>query len=508
MRIAKERITLKKQATKYDYYILKYKIQNYITTGSEYTISALYNNDIVKLNNNQLKKGKLVNIPNADKGNLFFENEKQRIRYVFDYLIGKSIAPNNKIINYYLYENYNDVLNYLEFNTEGDENLLFDENLYLDDITNEGKDGLSYITNHIPNNKEEKEIQKQNEEDYRISELEKIDLEYIFKKHLYETGDGNSNHNRVLHLLSYYKEKNKIPILHYSEFSRSFIDKLIRFAIANGYKIDNSKVARYKISVIKKLASSLRKYGDWLDQNEFEINLNYARFKLISGNKKDAHIRYVVKDEINVWAISGEELEIIRKFDFNKVKDSERRNRLEKTRDLFLIDVYLGGLRIGNLTGLTKKSFHVAPNGRHKVTYKSSKTGVMITNTIPNFALPLIQKYDFDFTNFFKYSQNYNEQLKEMAKEMELNRLITQYETYAHLEEPQRYEMPMHSIFSSKAGRKALISLLYNTLDAKGEHKYSLEQIAKITDHSMSSIKHYLAIEVDQTAKMLDDLEL
>lgn len=508
MRVAQERITLKKQATKFDYYILKYKIQNYITTGSEYTISALYNNDIVKLQSDQLKKGKLVNIPNADKGNLFFENEKQRIRYVFDYLINRSIEPNNKIINYYLYEKYNDVINYLEFNADGEENLLFDENLYLDEISKEGKEKLSDIKNHLPNNKEDIEKQQQSEETYKTKELEKIDLEHIFKKNLYEKGDGDSNNNRVLHLLNYYKEKNHIPILHYSEFSRSLIDTLIRFAISNGYKADNNKIGRYKISVIKKLASSLRKYGDWLDQNDFEINLNYARFKLISGSKKDAHIKYVEKDEVNVWAIYSDELKIIREYNFNKINDSERKERLKKTRDLFLIDVYLGGLRIGNLISLTKKNFHSTSNGRYEVTFKASKTGEIITNTIPKFALPLLKKYDFDLTDFFKYSQNYNEQLKEMAKEMELNRLITQKETYAHLDEPLRYQVPLYSIISSKAARKALISILYNIYDENGNRKYSLEQIADITKHSMSAIKHYLDIKKDQTAKMLDDLEL
>lgn len=499
-------ITLHLRPAKKNYYLLEYEIRNYISNGQILRIPAYFNDEKLQLQKSQLNKGLIINHSNSYRLNYYFNNQKIKIEHIINYLQYNNIEVTTKAIKHYLYSNYKQIEYYFTEVEDVEDQIKYNNEFYLDKIGNDIHK-LNTPKELIPKNADEEsktnqrlydEI-KQND----IKKLEETDLQYIFENNLYSHKSKYNQFNRVSNVIAYYKEVNKIDYLHYSEFGFHLIDKLIRFAINTGYKKGDKK-DYYRVSVIKKLSVFFLEYGKWLSTNGYNIKQDYRDFKLIIGNKKNAHIKYRLSDKQNIVVLNSNEFDSIKDFNFSSVKDTNKRKILEQTRDLFTLQVYLGGLRLSDLKQLKQSNFSTT-NGNLSYQLIQQKTSGIIENFVPDSALPLLKKYKYQ-PPVFNADQLYNRHLKEMAKIIKLNRLITLYEDFAHLEKPKPIQVTLDSVFSSKLARKALVSILYNTHTKDGQKKYNLKDIAMITGHTSEAIKYYLRVSDEIKINMMKDL--
>jgi hypothetical protein len=507
MKLFEKSIKLRKRPTKKDYYLLEYEISNYFNDGEYFRIPAKYNGESVRLQKNQLMKGTIINHPEQLELSNYFESQKKLLVYVIDYIKYRNIEPNTKTLKHYFYDNFNEVESSIIESYDYEDELKNDELFYEDSLNDEIIKELG-IDKEVLYKNREKEAESDiyiNSiiENNEVKKLHELDLEYIYLNYYLPKLDVNSTNTRVPNVLNYYKKNNNIKYLEYNNFDKKLIDSLIRFAISTGYK-DGKKKARYKISIIRKLKHSFYKYGLWLEDNNYKINSNFRDFKLRYGKGKDKHIKYSFNDESKVISITGDELNRLKDFQFYNVIDKEKRQRLIIVRDLFMMQIYTGGLRISDFKLISSDVFKFE-NGELWYDLSQKKTSGILENYIPPSGAELFKKYKYK-APVYKYNQNYNEQLKVMAKLAGLDRIITIYEDYAHLDSVQITKDSLYNHFSSKLARKALVSILYNIFDNDNNRKYSLTQIADITGHSSNQIKKYLKIERVTKVKMMGDI--
>ena len=99
----------------------------------------------------------------------------------------------------------------------------------------------------------------------------------------------------------------------------------------------------------------------------------------------------------------------------------------------------------------------------------------------------------------FKTDIDYNAALKELAIKLEFNRDIVLLESKVNKDTQGVHKEKLFNLFTSKVARKAAVTILFS----KG---YTLEQIAKMTKHSLSAIQYYVAVLTDERSEMMGRL--
>jgi phage FluMu protein gp41 len=125
----------------------------------------------------------------------------------------------------------------------------------------------------------------------------------------------------------------------------------------------------------------------------------------------------------------------------------------------------------------------------------------MIDSPLHSELLPILEKINFNIEALkFRTDIDYNTALRELAEKLELKRDIVQLDSRANANTQGIIKEKLYNLFTTKLARKAAITLLFAT------GNYSLEQIAKMTKHSLAAIQYYVAILTDEKAKMMGSL--
>jgi len=215
--------------------------------------------------------------------------------------------------------------------------------------------------------------------------------------------------------------------------------------------------------------------------------MHYTNNKKIHNNNDFVKELKVFNEDTDLIALS--EIEINQIEDLKDISD-----RLSKTRDLFLFQVYTG-LRISDLTKLKPENFNIIEK---VITLTTMKTQDKITIPIEDKVIEILNKYNFILP---KYSpQKYNEAIKDLAKKANIDKptLTIKFIGNERVEETK----PRYLLISSHTARRTFITNLL----LKG---VAPEIIMKITGHkTRKSFEKYIRItECDAIEKVREALK-
>lgn len=430
---------------------------------------------LMHLKPHQMKKGICVGKNNSHLINARLNKLKEQLKFVMQFLIYLRLPTNKPTIENYLYRKYSEVYSFFS------------------NVTDE-EDAASFFDYM---NKSKEEFQKETLENKKF--LVSIDAFTAtgFMEGLNMYDFENCRKDTILKNFKKWCQSLGIPDFPIINFDKKALDKFTRFMIDQPKKVDKDGVEiYYAAKTIENMIKEVFIYLKALKALNYPIIDDVFDFKLIKGNRNTAHIKFVNNVKDNIFSINAEELGRIRKA----VNDLKLSKDLRNAATLFTLQTLLGGLRISELNQIKKDSFKLV-NDRYYCFITTKKTKKMIDSPLHSELLPILLSIDFDIEKLrFRDNSEYNKALKKLAIHLKLNREIIQFDSRVNLDTQEVKTEKLHNIFTSCQARKAAITLLF----ASG--KYSLEQIAKMTKHSLTAIEYYVAVLNDDKAEMMESL--
>ena len=450
------------------------EIRNY--TDTPIRISAK-NSDgsLMQLKPHQMKKGVCVSRADANFINARLNKLKERVPYVMQFLKFRSIKVNKPIIEDFLYRKWSDVYSfYTEIDAE------------------DPQDFFRYLDQSLEENQRESE--EHNKFLMSIGSYQATGFMEALNLHNFE----NCRKETIIPNFSKWCKSigcNDYPI---AKFDKKAFDSFTRFMIEQPKARSKAGIKKsyYSVKTISNMIKEVFIFLKALKALDYKIDETALDFKLIKGNRKNAHIKFVNHEKANVWSITASELSKIRA----SVNNSKLTKDLRHAATLFTIQTLLGGLRISELNLITKDSFKKV-NDRYYCFITTKKTKKMIDSPLHSELLPILQGIDFNIEKLkFRTDIDYNTALKQLAVKLKLNREIIQFDSIAKENTQDVKTEKLYNLFTSKLARKAAITLLF----ANGN--YSTEQIAKMTKHSLTAIQYYIAVLTEEKEKMMGSL--
>jgi len=282
-----------------------------------------------------------------------------------------------------------------------------------------------------------------------------------------------------------------------TEFSSQWLDRFFKHIIKEGYSYrkDGTNRKPYTITTVTKYLKHLRAFGDYLFvEKEILNNQDYKRFELKKKTKKQSLIKYHPEPYINTHALYKKEFDWFYYFKFDDQK-------LDRARDMFILQTWLGGLRQVDFYRLSKENLHKDSNGLYRVWFEQQKTeGEVINKINQNYLVPIFKKYSDGFPEFFEV-HDYNDLLKKAAIAAGLKRKLRFRYEYANASEAKEEWLPIHDMISNSWARNCAVSILC-------ELGYPDYRIAKFTGHKdLEMINHYKKIHPKEVDSMIDDVK-
>jgi integrase len=450
------------------------EIRNY--TDKPLRISAKDGNlRLLFLKPQHMRKGVCVGRADANLINARLNKLKDQLRYVMQFLRYSNIPINKPTVEDFLYRRYSDVFSFFTEVTDAEDAEQFFKYL------NQSKE------------ESQKEILEHNKFLLSIGEYKASGFMDGLNMHNFE----NCRKETIIPNFTKWCKSigiNDYPIV---KFDKKAFDRFTRFMIEQPKKrLKAGKKEYYSVKTIDNMVKEVYIYLKALKDLDYTIDNTALDFKIVKGNKTKAHIKFINNEKDNVFSITAAELKKIREA----VYDTKLPEKLRRAATLFTLQTLLGGLRISELNSITKDSFKLI-NDRYFCFITTKKTKKMIDSPLHSELLPILQKINFNIDTLkFRTNIDYNTALRELAEKLELNREIVQLDSRANANTQDVKTEILYNLFTTRLARKAAITLLFDT------GKYSLEQIAKMTKHSLTAIQYYVAVLNDEKAEMMGSL--
>ena len=450
------------------------EIRNF--TDKPLRISAKDGNlKLLFLKPHQMRKGVCVGRADANLINARLNKLKEQLRYVMQFLQYSKIPINKPTVEDFLYRRYSDVFSFFTEVTDAEDAEQF----------------FKYL------NKSAEENQREALENHKflasIGEYKATGFMEGLNLHNFETC------RKETIIPNFTKWCKSIGIIDYPivKFDKKVFDSFTRFMIEQPRKRNKAGEEKtYAVKTIDNMIKEVRIYLKALKDLDYSIDEKALEFKLVKGNRRNAHIKFVNNEKDNVFSITAAELNKIR----TAVYDTKLPEKLRRAATLFTLQTLLGGLRVSELNLITKESF-ILVNDNYYCFITTPKTKKMIDSPLHSELLPILEKINFNIEALkFRTDIDYNTALRELAEKLELKRDIVQLDSRANANTQGIIKEKLYNLFTTKLARKAAITLLFAT------GNYSLEQIAKMTKHSLAAIQYYVAILTDEKAKMMGSL--
>lgn len=278
------------------------------------------------------------------------------------------------------------------------------------------------------------------------------------------------------------------------DFSSDWLQRFFSYTIDNGYSLkkDGTDKKPYTITTVTKFNKHLISFGDYLfGEVELIDNQEYRRFKLYAKSKKKSLLKYSSNTYNNTHALSKIEFDWF--YDFNYID-----KQLAIVRDMFVLQVWLGGLRVGDFYNLSKRNFVKDLHGKSTVWFEQNKTNDEVFNLFNQNYLNRIFEHNPNIFQEFPRVDIYNRKLREAAKIAGLDRMLRFRYEYANQSRATYAYYPIHEKISNEWARNCAVSIL------AGE-KYSDDHIAKFTGHrDLSVIRYYKDIHEKEMQAMME----
>jgi integrase len=431
---------------------------------------------LMQLKPHQMKRGVCVGRSDANLINARINKLKERLRFVMQFLQYGNIEINKTTIENFLYVKYSDVIHFITDITDGEE--------------------AKYFFEHLNQSKEDaqQEVNDENKFLLSIGVYKATGFMEALEMHNFE----NCRKETIIPNFTKWCKSLGFKDYPIAKFDKKAFDSFTRFMIEQPKARSKAEGEKqyYSVKTIDNMVKEVRIFLKALKENDYEIDSTAFDFKVIKGNRRNAHIKFVNSEKANVWSITADELSKIRE----SVNDTTLPKELRNAATLFTIQTLLGGLRISELNMIKKDSFILA-NDKYTCILTTKKTKKMIDSPLHSELLPILKGIDFNIDKLkFKTDIDYNTALKALAIKLDLKREIIQFDSIAKENIQDVKTEKLYNLFTSKLARKAAITLLFAT------GNYSIEQIATMTKHSLPAIQYYLAILTEEKAKMMGSL--
>ena len=450
------------------------EIRNF--TSSPIRISAKnIDLSLMQLKPHQMKKGVCVGRSDANLINARLNKLKEQLRYVMQFLVYGRIPINKPTIEDFLYRKFSDVYSFFSNVTDGEDAAAFFEYL----------------------KKSPEEIEQEEIEHKKF--LVSIDAFTAtgFMEGLTMHNFENCRKDTILKNFKKWCKSLRIMDFPIAKFDKKAFDNFTRFMIDQPKRITKEgKKLYYSVKTVDNMTKEVRIYLKALKELNYVVDETAFDFKLVKGNRKNAHVKFINNEKDNIFSINAEEFGRIRKA----VNDNKLTLELRNAATLFTLQTLLGGLRISELNLITKESFKLV-NNRYYCFITTKKTKKMIDSPLHAELLPILQMIDFNIDKLkFRNDGQYNSALKDLADKLKLNRDIIQLDSRVNANTQEVISEKLCNLFTSKQARKAAITILFTS------GKYTLEQIAKMTKHSLTAIQYYVAVLNDEKAEMMGSI--
>jgi hypothetical protein len=210
--------------------------------------------------------------------------------------------------------------------------------------------------------------------------------------------------------------------------------------------------------------------------------------------KKQSLVKYDPEPYINTHALYKKEFDFFYWFKFED-------KQLEMVRDMFVLQVWLGGLRQSDFFSISEINFHKDSMGAYRVWFTQKKTDDDVLNVVnQNYLIPILEKYASGFTGFPKV-HIYNKLLKDATKVAGLKRELKFRLEYAKDKEATIVWHPIYEKICNKWARNCAVSIL-------AELGYPDDRISKFTGHrDLEMIKHYKQIHQKEISTMMTEVK-
>ncbi len=491
MKTAKQSITARfnfKHLRKDNTLQVLFEIRNY--TPAPIRVNALLPNlNILHLSKDSLKKGKGIG-KDGIVINHYIDKTTSKIYLVLDYLNFFSLPLTKKNIEEHTYYKFSDVLHFAEDVTDSDS--------AKDYITN------YFIKTDAMHQQEQKEsnamykealihsVQKGGEDAYKPSHV----MEAIEMFRFENLGTANT---KLLPFLKSYCASTGYYDIQISKFNARLFEEIITYVSTE--KIARKGTAYYSVNSVKGFIKFIKILFKNLKKEKYSIDADIFDVDLKIGNRKSSNINFNYDESNYVISINKTEFEAIKTGNYNIKLSKVELDLMEKTRKLFLIQTLLGGLRYSEMLLITKESFYEM-NNRTYLNLKSSKTKKTIESPMHDELEVLLTAINYDVNSLvtFKHNHSYNTNLRKMGKALGLNRQVAKAVSKVNQTHVEKDVKELHEVICSKYARKALVTLLFYS------GKFTLEQIATLTNHSSTSIKNYIAVLLNEKQEMINTL--
>ena len=263
----------------------------------------------------------------------------------------------------------------------------------------------------------------------------------------------------------------------------------------------------YTIKSLKEFEKYKRRRIDWdtLDMKFYDAYMDYQynvkgnsqnlfgkRIKHIktflnaayeSGNNKHLMYKGFKRLQFDTDTIYLNEQEIDKMY----ILDLSKNKRLERIRDLFIVEC-LTGVRYGDLMKITKEYIF-----KDSIKIKVSKTGQVLHTLLLPTTKKILKKYNFILPKIS--NSNYNKYIKEVGEIACINQTLTQ-ESYRS-GKAVSFKRKKYQLITTHTARRSFATNMY-------KRKYSPVQIMSITGHKKeSTFLKYIRITNEESVRMI-----
>lgn len=289
--------------------------------------------------------------------------------------------------------------------------------------------------------------------------------------------------------LKEFGEKKKVSI-GFDQMNEKFFEKFMDYYFEDTNEKEGEKKG-YINSYVRKNIKFIRHFLTWATEKGYNKNMDFIKWKLETGQKRD-------KSTDNVVSLTIAEFLTIYKKSF----DTEA---LQRTRD-FLILACSTGLRFSDIANLKKSDIDY---NLGVINCTTIKTGVRTQIPFNEFSRSVLTKYQFTPNYNSKgvemafpavTNQKTNVALKELGKAAGLNAMITK----VHYQRNKRIDEihPKHELISTHIGRKTFITLNI-WLGVKSEILMGLT-----THKSHETMENYYSVDINMKREAMNRFSL
>ena len=236
---------------------------------------------------------------------------------------------------------------------------------------------------------------------------------------------------------------------------------------------------------LDKHLSYFKQFVTWAQKKKYEIHEEYFLYNPVLPKAKKA-VRYLELSELNTI--------------YNLDLSSEE--GLERARDIFIFQCYTA-LRESDVRQLKHENIFLNADGHYMIDLLTEKDDDRIRFRLPQRAVNIYLKYkDKVYENDLVFpvisQQKYNEHLKQLGKEADLQGDWIDYEY--RLNEKITIKTPKHKLSSHTARRTFIVTAMNEGV--------SLDIIAIITSHAdISAMKPYIRANTRGTDKVIEAID-